>query len=127
MSVAANNVGRVVDMYRDMANGTQVPFRPSERPKVSGWTRDHILDRHRGSPASRRKWPGKPKFPGEWSDARIIAAVDLALARPDRPPECFGDAIRFERRVDGQLLRVQVRTDLMPPEIWNAYPVDPEV
>ena len=34
--------------------------------------------------------------------------------------------IRFERVVDGQLVRVQVRDDMEPPGIWNAYPVDSE-
>lgn len=59
-----------------------------------------------------------------WQVHQILEAVDLALADPDHPPSRFGDEIRFEKVVTGKLVRVQVRVDLDPPEIWNAYPVD---
>lgn len=109
-----------------MADGTSVPFRPLERPHISAWMSAHILERHQATSESEREWPRKSKFPAGWSTVQIIAAVDLALADPDRPPTRLGDKIRFERVVDGQLVRVQVRDDMEPPEIWNAYPVDSE-
>lgn len=109
-----------------MTDGTSVPFRPSERPQISAWMRAHILERHQATSESEREWPKKSKFPVEWSADQIIAAVELALADPDRSPMRLGDKIRFERVIDGQLVRVQVRGDKEPPEIWNAYPVDSE-
>lgn len=85
---------------------------------------EHIVERHADSPRSVADWPLKSKFPGSWQIDQIATAVDLTLADPDRPPIRLGDKIRFERLVDGQLLRVQVRVDLDPPAIWNAYPVE---
>ena len=75
---------------------------------------------------SEHEWPSKSKFPRDWDEDRIVSAVELTLAEPDRKPVRLGDKIRFERIVDGQLVRVQVRVDKDPPEIWNAYPVDGE-
>lgn len=85
--------------------------------------REHILERHADTPLGRSEWPWKSKFPSDWNAVRILVAVDLALAEPDSAPVRLGDKIRFERLIDGQLVRVQVRVDLDPPQIWNAYPV----
>lgn len=112
--------------YPRLADGTGVPFRPSERPPVTAWMRAHILERHQMTTESEREWPRKSKFPGDWDEDRIVSAVELTLAEPDREPVRLGDKIRFERLVDGQFVRVQVRVDKDPPEIWNAYPVDGE-
>ncbi len=107
------------DDYPATTDGREVPFAPSERPLLSEYLRSHILELHRPGATSP---VAKSKFPRTWSDEDILAAVDLTLAAPDRAPEWLGDKIRFEREVDGQLIRVQVRVDLDSPEIWNAYP-----
>lgn len=124
--MARSSVTCVMWNYPTMADGTKVPFRPSERPRISPWMRAHILDRHQAAPEDRPEWPTKSKFPAEWNADRILEAVDLTLADPGRPPARYGDKIRFERVVDGHVVRVQVRVDMEPPEIWNAYPVEKE-
>lgn len=107
-----------------MTDGRQAPFRPSQRPTITVWMREHILERHARAHHSEAEWPQKSQFPAAWSSERILSAVDLALADPGWPPRRLGDKVRFERIVDEQLIRVHVRVDLNPPEIWNAYPVD---
>lgn len=122
--MSPRNVAFVADLYPTMADGGSVPFRPSKRPALTAWLLEHIVERHADSPRSGAAWPSKSKFPADWTVAQIAGAVDRVLENPDRPLIRLGDKIRFERTVDGLLLRVQVRVDLDPPEIWNAYPVE---
>lgn len=69
---------------------------------------------------------GKTRFPRDWSDQDIEDAIELTIRRPSRDVEPFGDQLRFERVVDGVLVRVHVRTHPQSgeaPTFWSAYPV----
>lgn len=108
----------VPDEYPPLPDGLLVPFTPATRPRPTDNDRERVLRKHRhGANDGNRTM-----FPDRWSDDDIMAAVDLTTALPDAGSlERFGDQIRFERVVDGELVRVHVRTDGIV-RFWSAYP-----
>lgn len=106
------------DEYPELPDGSKVPFTPADRPTPTTKDRDRVLDKHRHGADQ----PNKTMFPADWSDDDIMAAVDLTTADPAAGLHRAGDKLIFERVVDGELVRVQIRLDLDPPVFWNAYP-----
>lgn len=105
--------------YPPVRIGTrQPPFSAKNRPGLSSGAWSHVVDRHR----SPGRWPNKPKFPPDWTDAEVQAAIDQTLIDADAV-EHLGDAFRFYATVRGQRIGVVVRTDKPRPFIWTAYPV----
>jgi len=113
------------DEYPETNTGIRVPFTPSQRPRATEADRRHIL---RGSPdgTGGHRYgtgrPGKSEFRKDWPDDGVMDAIDRTLASPDYI-EHHGDQFVSFRRIEGELVRVSVRTDLGKPFIWTAYPV----
>lgn len=109
----------VPDEYPPLPDGSTVPFTPTTRPRPDDAHRERVLNKHRHGAVG---YPGKTWFPKHWSDEDIMAAVDLATADPTAALLRLGDKIQFERIVDGELVRVHIRTDIAAQIFWNAYP-----
>ena len=103
--------------YDFAAMGERVPFTRSMRPPIDAEVRRHITDNHRFGAGI----VGKSEFPQSWDDNRIIAAVDEVMRSPKGIIR-FGDKFVFRKRIDGIEVKVNVRVDLNPPQIWTAYP-----
>lgn len=107
------------DEYPDAVNGPPVPFAPREAPMPSRADMTRVLRKHR----HRSSVQGKTYFPRSWTDDDIEAAIELAIRAPGTPPIWLGEQIRFERVIDGVLVRVHIRT--YPDgtvSFWSAYP-----
>lgn len=108
--------------YPELPDGSKMPFSPHAPPRVTRGDVRRVLRKHgHGS-----RVPGKSKFPKSWSVTDIQAAIELTMCSPDHPVEKFGEQLRFERVVDGVLMRVHIRTYPRAggeSRFWSAYPV----
>lgn len=109
----------VPDEYPLLPDGSRVPFTPATRPRPTDADRERVLRKHRYRAVG---YPGKTWFRSDWPDDDVMAAIDLATASPTGAIVRFGDMLRFERVVDGELVRVHIRTDQVAPSFWSAYP-----
>jgi hypothetical protein len=82
---------------------------------------NHILDRHSAS----SQYPGKTKFPVNWSSEDIISAVEKTLDKPDRviypiPPN---SRYQIESDFSGVTVRVSYFYENGKAIFHSAYPL----
>ena len=108
----------IPEEYPPLPDGSRVPFSPREAPLPTRGDLRRVLRKHRHD----SKVSNKTRFPVSWSDADVEAAIELTIRAPDAGMvDRLGDKIVFERIVDGVLVRVYVRDDLIPPRFWSAF------
>lgn len=105
-------------MYPKLPGGPDIPFSPRTAPMPTPQDLARVLAKHRYG----ANIAGRSPFPREWSDADIEAAIRITIRDPD-PARIIrsGDKIRFERSVEGTLVRVLIRVDPPGPRFWSGY------